>query len=302
MKTTRREFIRNSAIALTGTALLAKYGCASPSAKQKPTVALQLYSIRQDMQRDPSGSLEKLAEMGYTHVEHANYVNHKFYGWEPAEFKKVLDDLGMKMPSGHTVLSPTHWDDNAGDFTAEWKRLVDDAAFMGQEYVISPWMDPGMYENYDNFMWFMDIFNRCGELCGQQGMRFGYHNHDFEFSVSLNGETLWDLIMNNTDADKVVMQLDTGNMYTAGALASEVLAQYPGRYDNIHVKDMIQREDGGYESTIIGRGLVGVREASDLAREQGTELFIIEQEAYQGMEPIDCMRENLNVIKAWGYI
>ena len=302
MKTTRREFIRNSAIALTGTALLAKYGCASPSAKQKPTVALQLYSIRQDMQRDPSGSLEKLAEMGYTHVEHANYVNHKFYGWEPAEFKKVLDDLGMKMPSGHTVLSPTHWDDNAGDFTPEWKRLVDDAAFMGQEYVISPWMDPGMYENYDNFMWFMDIFNRCGELCGQQGMRFGYHNHDFEFSVSLNGETLWDLIMNNTDADKVVMQLDTGNMYTAGALASEVLAQYPGRYDNIHVKDMIQREDGGYESTIIGRGLVGVREASDLAREQGTELFIIEQEAYQGMEPIDCMRENLNVIKAWGYI
>ncbi len=108
--------------------------------------------------------------------------------------------------------------------------------------------------------------------------------------------------MNNTDEDKVVMKLDTGNMYIAGAKARDVLAQYPGRYDNIHVKDMIQRDDGSYESTIIGSRLVGVREASDLAKEQGTELFIIEQEAYQGREPIDCMKENLEVIKDWGYI
>jgi len=302
MKNTRRDFIRTSALALAGTAFLAKTGCAAPSAKPKPVVALQLYSIRQDMQRDPLGSLELLAGIGYTHVEHANYVDHKFYGWEPAEFKKVLDDLGMKMPSGHTVLAPAHWDDDLGDFTPGWKRLVEDAAFMGQEYVVSPWMDPNMYSTYENFMWFMDIFNKCGELCQEYGMRFGYHNHDFEFSVTLNGETLWDLIMNNTDADKVVMQLDTGNMYIAGAKASEVLAQYPDRYDNIHVKDMIQREDGGYESTVVGQGLVGVREASDLAREQGTGLFIIEQEAYQGKEPIDCMKENYEVMKAWGYI
>ena len=301
MKTTRRDFLKTSALALAGTALLAKAGCA-PLARPKPVVGIQLYSIRRDMQEDPLGSLRKLAGIGYTHVEHANYVDHKFYGWEPAEFKKVLDDLGMKMPSGHTVLAPAHWDDNIGDFTPEWKRLVEDAAFMGQEYVVSPWMDPNMYSTYDNFMWFMDIFNKCGELCQQHGMRFGYHNHDFEFSVKLNDVALWDLIMENTDADKVVMQLDTGNMYIAGAKASEVLAQYPGRYDNIHLKDMIQREEGGYESTILGEGLVGVREAADLARDQGTELFIIEQEAYQGKEPMDCMAENYAIMQEWGYI
>jgi len=240
--------------------------------------------------------------MGYTHVEHANYVNHQFYGWTAAEFKKVLDGLGLKMPSGHTVLQPGHWDAAAGDFTAEWKKLVDDAAYMGQEYVVSPWMDPSTYSTYDSFMQFMEVFNKCGELCQKQGMRFGYHNHDFEFSVTLNGETLWDLIMNNTDSDKVVMQLDTGNMYIAGAKAKDVLAQYPGRYDNIHVKDMIRTADGtSYESTILGKGVVGVREATDLARDEGTLLFVIEQEAYQGRTPMDCMEENLAIMKSWGY-
>ncbi|MFP4367351.1 MAG: sugar phosphate isomerase/epimerase family protein [bacterium] len=302
MRTSRREFLRTSAFALAGGALLAKTGCSFTSAVQKkPVTAVQLYCVREDMQRDPGGSLKKLADMGYTHVEHANYVDHKFYGWTAAEFRKVLDDLGLKMPSGHTVLSPNHWDESAGDFTAEWKKLLDDAAYMGQEYVISPWMDPAMYSTYDNFMRFMEIFNKSGELCQKQGMRFGYHNHDFEFSETLNGETLWDLIMNNTDADKVVMQLDTGNMYTAGAKAKEVLSQYPGRYDNIHAKDMIQRTDGGYESCVLGEGLVGVKEALDLAADSGTRLIIIEQESYQGKTPMERMEENLAVMKSWGY-
>ena len=301
MRTSRRDFIRTSALALAGTALLSKTGCATVPGKPKVTTGVQLYCVRDDMRHDPLGSLTQLANMGYTHVEHANYVDHKFYGWTAAEFKTVLDDLGLKMPSGHTVFSPNHWDESANDFTPGWKKLVDDAAYMGQEYVVSPWMDPGTYSSYDNFMWFMDIFNKCGELCRKQGMRFGYHNHDFEFSETLNGITLWDLIMNNTDADKVVMQLDTGNMYSAGAKASEVLAQYPGRYDNIHAKDVIEREGGGYESCLLGEGLVGVREALDLAVESGTKLIIIEQEAYQGKTPMERMEENLAVMKSWGF-
>ncbi len=302
MDTSRRDFIKKSAMAIAGTALLSKAaGCAPAAEDKKTTLAVQLYCVRDDMREDPLGSLTKLANMGYTHVEHANYVDHKFYGWTAQEFKRVLDDLGLKMPSGHTVLNPAHYDRDAGVFTDEWKKLVDDAAYMGQEYVISPWMNPEMYSTYNNFMWFMEVFNKCGELCQKQGMRFGYHNHDFEFSETLNGETIWDLIMNNTDADKVVMQLDTGNMYIAGAIAKDVLAEHPDRYDNIHAKDMIQREDGGWESCLLGDGVVGVREALDLARDQGTELFIIEQEAYQGKTPMERMEENLAVMRSWGF-
>jgi len=306
MKTSRREFLITSSLALGGAALLPGLSC-SPQQKQAVakkglTTAVQLYCVRDDMKTDPSGTLKKLAEMGYTHVEHANYVDHKFYGWTPAEFKKVLDDLGLKMPSGHTVFGKNHWDDAKQDFSDDWKKLVENAGYMGQQYVISPSLPESMRSDYDTLMKYMEIFNKCGELCNKAGMRFGYHNHDFEFSQKINDEVLFDLIMKNTDKDKVVLQLDTGNMYIAGALAKDLLAKYPGRYDNIHVKDMIKTEGGeGFESTILGKGVLPIREITDMARDQGTTLFVIEQESYQGLTPLDCMKENLAVMKSWGY-
>jgi sugar phosphate isomerase/epimerase len=307
MKTTRRDFLVTGTLAIGGAALIPGWACA-PGSKKPDTesgivTALQLYCVRDDMRQDPLGTLTGLANMGYTHVEHANYVNHRFYGWTAEEFRKVLDDLGLKMPSGHTVFAKSHWDDDLQDFSDDWKKLVDDAAYMGQEYVISPWLDASMRGTYDDLMKYMEIFNKCGELCKKSGMRFGYHNHDFEFSETLNGEVMFDLMMKNTDADKVVMQLDTGNMYVAGALAKDLLEKYPGRYDNIHVKDMIRTADGqSWESTILGKGVLPMKEITDLARDSGTTLFIIEQEAYQGRTPLDCMEENFAVMKSWGYL
>ena len=101
---------------------------------------VQLYSIRDDMKANPMGTLEALAKMGYKHVEHANYINRKFYGWSAKEFRKILDDLGMKMPSGHTVMTAKHWDAGKKDFTDDWKYTVEDAAVCGQQFVISPSM------------------------------------------------------------------------------------------------------------------------------------------------------------------
>src|SRR5690554_6440043 len=210
MKTTRRDFLRITGTATAAAVFFPLLGCSGQSSPK--VVALPLYSVRNEMRNDPLGTLTALAEMGYTNVEHANYVDNRFYGWTANEFKKILDDLGLKMPSGHTTLGINHWDEQQQDFTDSWKKLVDDAAYMGQEYVVSPWMDTSVRKTYDDLMRFMVVFNRCGELCQQSGMRFGYHNHDFEFREELNGEKIFDLIMKNTDADKVVMQLDMGNM------------------------------------------------------------------------------------------
>jgi sugar phosphate isomerase/epimerase len=301
MKTTRRKFLSDSSMAVAAMALVPGFACSDNGRSKGKTVALQLYSVRNEMKSDPKNTLIELAEMGYTHVEHANYVNQRFYGWTAGEFKKVLDDLNLKMPSGHTVLGGNHWNEQQKDFTDEWKKLVDDAAYVGQEYVVSPWLDPKLRQTYDDLLRFMEVFNKAGELCKKSGMRFGYHNHDFEFREELNGEKIFDLMMKNTDTDKVVMQLDIGNMYIAGAHARDLLNKYPGRYDNIHVKDMIKSEGSeGYESTIIGEGLVSAKEVTLMARDMGTELFVIEQEAYQGLPPIDCMRKNLAIIQEWG--
>lgn len=302
MKTDRRTFIKTGAMALAGTALLGREALAAP--KQKGIVGLQLYSIREDMLKDPSGSLKKLADMGYVYVEHANYINRKFYGYTASEFRKVLDDLGLKIISGHTVMGRQHWDESRKDFSDSWKYTIDDAAVLGQQYVVSPSMDNSMRNNYDDFKRYMDVFNRCGELCRKQGMKFGYHNHDFEFSERLNNEKLFDIMMKSIDPDLVVVQLDIGNLYNGGAVALDVVRQYPGRFENIHVKDEIKASGGKehYESCILGKGIVNAKKVIRLAsRIGGTKVYIIEQESYQGREPMDCMKENLAVIRKWGY-
>jgi sugar phosphate isomerase/epimerase len=242
--------------------------------------------------------------MGYKNAEHANYVNRKFYGYSPAEFKKILDDLGIKMPSGHTVMGTQHWDESKKEFTDLWKYTVEDAAFMGQQFVISPWMDNKYRKDRSSLLGFMEVFNKSGELCKKSGMKFGYHNHDFEFREKLDGETLFDIILNSTDPDLVIQQLDTGNLYNGGANAMEIVKKRPGRFISLHVKDEIAATGGNekYESTILGSGIVNVKEVIDLVRKKSKNVhYIIEQESYQGKAPLDCAKENLAIMKKWGY-
>lgn len=304
MNNSRRSFLRKSALfgtlAIAGPSLLPQSLFA---AKAKKLTGIQLYSVRDDMKKDPMGTLKALADMGYKHVEHANYVDRKFYGWPAKEFKKVLDDLGMKMPSGHTVMRSEHWDESKKDFTDAWKYTVEDAATVGQMYVISPSMTQAQRREYDQLMLLMERFNQSGELCKKSGMLFGYHNHDFEFNESLNGELLYDIILKNTDADLVMQQLDIGNLYNGGATALEVMQKWPGRFASMHVKDEIKSERGNdhYESTVLGKGIVPVKEVIDLGKKNGTVHFIIEQESYQGKTPLACAKEDLAIMKKWGY-
>jgi sugar phosphate isomerase/epimerase len=256
------------------------------------------------MSKDPLGSLTQVAQIGYKYVEHANYINRKFYGFSATEFKKVLDSLGLKMISGHTVMGKQHWDESRKDFSDSWKQTIDDAAVLEQKYVVSPSMDETMRNTYDDFKRYMDIFNKCGELCKKRGMKFGYHNHDFEFSEKLNNVKLFDIMMKSMDPELVVVQLDIGNLYNGGAIALDVVNQYPGRFENLHVKDEIESNGGSekYESTIIGKGIVSARKVVDLATKiGGTKVYIIEQESYQSKPPMECVKEDLKILKEWGY-
>ncbi len=306
MNQSRRSFLRNSAFGLGALAFASPALQALAVAKYKKLVGIQLYSVRDDMKRDPQSTLEALAQMGYKYVEHANYIGRKFYGWEAKEFKKRLDDLGMKMPSGHTVMGKMHWDDAKNDFTDLWKYTVEDAAVMGQELVISPSIDMGIRKDKNLLLKYMDIFNKSGELCQKSGMRFGYHNHDFEFSEKLDGELLYDIMLNNTDPTLVAQQLDIGNMINGGGVPAEVMKKFPGRFVSMHVKDEVPSSAGHekFESTVLGKGSgqIDVQALVKLGdKEGGTKHFIIEQESYQGLKPLDCMKQNIAIMRGWGY-
>ena len=308
MKNSRRKFIQNASLAIMGASL-------QPSAlwsntnmvASKNLIGVQLYSVRADMLKNPMETLTALSKMGIEYVEHANYINRKFYGWTATEFKKVLGGLGLKMPSGHTVMDATHYDKSKKDFTDVWKRTVEDAAVMGQTYVISPSIDDDLRNTYDGLMQQIEIFNKSGELCKASGMKFGYHNHDFEFKEKLNGILMYDLILQHTDPNLMVHQLDFGNMYGAGGRAAEWINKYPGRFQSLHIKDEMKAAHGkgemndGYESTILGDGVVDPKSIALLAKKiGGAHHYIIEQESYQGISPLDCVKINLERMKTWG--
>lgn len=300
----RRTFIKSGAMALAGTISFPKFILAATKYPKK-LVGLQLYSVREEMKNNPLQTLTALAEMGFKYVEHANYINRKFYGYTAKEFKKILDDLGLKMPSGHTVFTSAHWDVVNKQFTDSWKYTVEDAATCGQQFVISPWLEESKRKDADTLKSFMEIFNKNGEICQQSGMKFGYHNHDFEFSQKLGNETVWELMLNYTDPKKVMIQLDMGNMYNGGAEALDIVKKFPGRFESWHVKDEITSSENThekYESTILGKGIVPVKEVLEIASKAGgPNHFIIEQESYQKLKPLDCMKTNLEIMKSWGY-
>ena len=301
MNRSRRSFIRNSAMAAAGISLLQQNIFAA--VKKGELTGIQLYSVRTDMKADPLGTLKQLSDMGYRHVEHANYANRKFYGWSVSEFRKILNGFGMSMPSGHTVLDAKHWDASKKDFTNEWKYTVEDAAAMGQSFVISPWLEESKRKSMGDLKSFMEVFNRSGEFCKKFGMKFGYHNHDFEFSEKVEGKVLYDIILAETDPNLVMQQLDIGNMLNGGGKALEVMQQYPGRFESMHVKDEIKATEGyePFESTILGKGVVPIKAIIDLGRASGTKHFIIEQESYQGKTPMECADDDLEIMKKWGY-
>ena len=137
-------------------------------------------------------------------------------------------------------------------------------------------------------------------------MRFGYHNHNFEFTQVLNDQKVYDIILQHTDPALVAQQLDIGNLYGTGADAYAIVKKHPGRFLSLHVKDEIKSAKGemgeGYESTILGVGVANTKAITDLAKKiGGTVHFIIEQESYQGKTPLDCAKEDLKIMKAWGY-
>ncbi|MEP7257586.1 MAG: TIM barrel protein [Flavitalea sp.] len=304
MNNSRRIFLKKSAMGLAGATLFNNSSLFAAAAGPE-LLGLQLYSVREEMNTDALATLKQVAAIGYKNVEHAGYGNRKFYGYPAAEFKKILSGLGMKMPSGHTILRKDHWDEAKKDFSDEWKTTVEDAAIVGQQFVISPALEESLRHKYDDVVHYMDIFNKCGELCKKSGMKFGYHNHDFEFSQQINGGSLYDIIMKNTDPDLVIHQLDIGNMYNGGAKALDIMKRFPGRYKSMHVKDEIlstQNDGHKYESTILGEGIVPVKEVIDLGRKSGGTIhFIIEQESYQSKTPVDSVKEDFARMKKWGY-
>jgi len=248
------------------------------SCKTNKNIGLQLYSIRDSITRDVPGAIKKVGKMGYTFVEAAGYNNGKFYNMEPVDFKALCEENGLGFLSSHTGM--TLPDSATWDKTMEWwDACIDAHAAAGVKYIVQPFMSGNAYQSLDTLKQYCDYFNTVGEKCNAKGIRFGYHNHDKEFSTELDGQIIYDFMLKNTDPEKVMFQLDMYWCVVGGGNPADYFNAYPGRFESWHIKD---KEEVG------ASGMINFEEIWAAAEISGMKYGVVEVEEYNYDEFTSC--------------
>jgi sugar phosphate isomerase/epimerase len=234
----RREFLKTAAFAVAGGLVLPNLlsSCGAGTGGVKKHIGLQLYSLRDDINNiGIKKVLEIVAKIGYVNLETAGYGNGKIYGLDPAEFKKIVDDLGMKVTSAHLGRNIS---DNRDADMNWWNVAVDAHRAAGMKYMIMP-SSPlsGEGANLDNVKRYGDYFNQIGLITAAAGIKFGYHNHNFEFQNKIDNVPVYDLLVENTSPDHVLFQNDVYWTQRGGYSPVDYLKKYPKRIQVLHIKD-----------------------------------------------------------------
>ncbi|MBC7912575.1 MAG: sugar phosphate isomerase/epimerase [Pyrinomonadaceae bacterium] len=275
---TRRDFIKASGTLVIGSLILPNLAEAAILKKSR-RVGVQLYTIRKEMLADAAGTLKKLAVLGYKEIESARSDKGNYYGLQPKEIKKITQDLGISLVSGHVHI------DN------DWQQSVDAAAEAGQHYLICSSM-PTSGQTVENYQRNADVFSKAGEDCKKANIIFGYHNHSIEFD-KVDGLVLYDILLDRTDPDLVSMELDLGWVVASGIDPLKYFDKYPGRFPLWHLKDMDLVKK---VSTEFGKGEVNISQMFDYEKKSGMKHFFVEQEEYS-TTPFESLKYNFDYLK-----
>jgi sugar phosphate isomerase/epimerase len=251
-------------------------------------IALQLYSVRHDLDRDLRGTLQAVAEMGYAGVEFAGAPKQS-----AQELKPLLDECGLVCCGWHTPFA--HVQADTLETTIAFNQALDNPN------VIIPGIPAELRETRDDWKKLAGFFDDLAQVLAPHGMKTGYHNHHIEF-VPLDGERPWDTFFGNTGPG-VIMQLDTGNAIYGGGDPVTILNEYPGRAGTVHLKPYskaLGKDDPhqGFQP-VIGDDDTPWQEIFDLCETTGgTQWYIVEYEsdAYPALEAVDLCLKGLRAM------
>ncbi|HEY7212458.1 MAG TPA: sugar phosphate isomerase/epimerase [Bryobacteraceae bacterium] len=305
----RRAFLRTA----TATPIFLNARMAFSTPLNLP-IGLQLYTVGKEMDADPAGTLKRVAQVGYKNVEVSPLAKTPV-----KELRKMLDDNGLKSPSGHYMLP---------DLLNHFQEKVDLAKELGQESMVItvPWVaDPSRFKSdpaegqigmflaiirgltLDDWKWNAEQFNKVGAKVKQAGLQLGYHNHNFEFK-SFGDTTGYDEFLRLTDPELVKLELDCGWMTVAGRDPVTYLSKYPDRYDFLHIKDfhkgftattnLMEKGPGAPVPTELGRGVVDYRPIFSAAKKAKIRAFYVEQEPpFTEMPALDAIKTDYDYLK-----
>jgi sugar phosphate isomerase/epimerase len=277
----RRHFL-NLAAGGASLALLQSSGLAANGRRVKP-VGLQLYTIRDAMQKDFEGSLQRVAQIGYEEVEFAGYFNRT-----PQQVKQLLKKNKLRAPSTHIGLAA---------FRDQLTENIKMAKVIGHKYLVCPSLPQNERQSIDDYKRLAALFNRIGADCRKAGLTFAYHNHAFEFEA-MEGRLPYDVLLEETDPKLVTMELDLYWMVRAGHDPLQYFDRYPGRFALFHVKDM--GEAPGHDFAEVGRGTLDFKSIFQASKKAGARHFIVEQDRTPG-DPFESIRISWEYLKDFRY-
>jgi sugar phosphate isomerase/epimerase len=293
MKYNRRFFLKHSGLVASGVAL-AGIGCASTkntgttsnntTGEAISQFGIQLYTLRDDLPKDPRGILKQIADMGYKQIEGYEGAQGLWWGMTNKDFKSYLDSLGLVMISSHC------------DFKTDFDRKAREAGEIGLKYLIAPWLGP--QKSLDDYKKAADTFNQCGDICKKHGLKFAYHNHGYSFE-KMDNQYPQDIMMQNTNPDTVDYEMDIYWVAVPEEDPEAWLRKYPNRWKLVHVKDRDKTapKTEADASVDLGTGRLDFKKILKTARETGVEYFIVEQEKYTNSTPLKSAQVDAEYMK-----
>lgn len=222
---TRRNFLATLGFATFGIAKGNAFAC-SPQlvpGRKLEKVGLQLYTVRDLMKADLPGTLAQVASLGYKEVEFAGY-----FGRSPAEIRALLAQNGLTSPSTHVGYDSIS--------SANWQKQLDDARAIGHEWVTVAYMPEEQRKSIDDWKRHAAEFNKAGAQAKASGLRFAYHNHDFEIRP-MDGQRPLDVMLDATDPSLVDFEMDLYWVTFGGGSPVDFFNRHPHRFPLVHVKD-----------------------------------------------------------------
>ncbi len=263
-------------------------------------VALQLYSIRDEVAADMKAALLKVKNMGYDGVEFAG-----LYGHTPAEVKAICEEVGLVPISAHVPID---------DMVKTPEETVSAYAEIGCKYIVVPYVIEERRPGGSNFDGTIEDMKMIGEVAKKHGMTLLYHNHDFEF-VKLDGEYGLDVIYNRVPADLLQTEIDTCWANVGGVDPAKYLLKYTDRAPVVHLKDFSgeksddmyeligiekkgPKRPSGFEFRPFGFGYQNVPEILKAAVAAGAKWVVVEQDQpSMDRTPLECVKLSRDYLK-----
>lgn len=286
----RREFLgkgtSTAAGLIAGSAVFSLlFGTTSCEAAPK-IIGLQLYSLREAMEEDVSGTLQKVADMGYKRLETAGYKDGKIYGYEPSEFRKMVENLGMSVTSAHCGRS---WDPEKEEEIMEWwDTALDTHKASGCRYVIQPSFPIG--DELEDIKVYIDYFNKVADLAAKKGLKFGFHNHSREFEKR-GGQVIMDYMIQNSN-DNMFFELDVYWATKGGVDPVDYINKYGKKITLFHIKD---------ESIIGESGTIDFEPIFNAAYKNGITDYYVEVEKYT-LPAENCVEKSFDFLDVALYV